>query len=73
MDGTFYVVWNPSRGNPMFRHPNIDSAKKEAERLAQQNSGQEFFVLRAMSRSVKKDVWTENLVERDGYGEQIPF
>ena len=51
MNYDFYVVWNP-RGNwPMRRHSFEYQALAEAERLAQINPGEEFYVLRAISVS----------------------
>ncbi len=44
----FYLVWNPAGpygGHPTVRHDTLDSARREAERLASLNPGQEFHVL----------------------------
>jgi hypothetical protein len=47
----FFVVWNPSGGVPMKRHPTLQLASEEAGRLAARNPGVCFFVLSA-SRAV---------------------
>lgn len=55
---SFYVVWNPEHGIPMYRrHPDVRAATEEATRLCQMpgNIGKEFFVLRAVE-SVKYNV-----------------
>jgi hypothetical protein len=44
----FWVVWNPNRGNPQFRHPSFDEAMNEAKRLCGAQPGEEFIVLRAV-------------------------
>lgn len=44
----FWVVWNPEFGPPRYRHDNESAAKAEAERLAEQNLGQKFYVLRGV-------------------------
>lgn len=43
----FFMVWNPERNAPTFRHPTRWSAVNEAERLARENQGQSFYVLAA--------------------------
>jgi len=65
---TFFVVWNPMGGNPTMRHPLEISARREAERLARQNPGQDFFVLEALTVTAKNDVRTERLGEHE-----LPF
>ena len=49
---SLYLVWNPAGNNPQKRYWNVDEARKEARRLAEENQGAEFFVLRAVE-SVK--------------------
>lgn len=49
----FYVVWNPARGLPRYRHDTLDAAKAEAERLANKHPGEEFFVLDVRGRALR--------------------
>lgn len=49
----FWLVWNPMGGSPTYRHPDERSAKHEAERLAVQSKGTEFFVVKATHRAVR--------------------
>ena len=54
-------------GVPSVRHSSIDSAEREAERLAKLNAGQQFFVLEAVKSVKAGDVeWTE-LDRRSGW------
>ena len=46
-----YIVWNPKGNNPKRIHTSIDEAEKEAERLANSNPNQEFYVLKAISKA----------------------
>ena len=56
----FWIVWNPQGQNPKHRHANPELARKEAERLAFQNPGQEFIVMLAIGKAIKRDVdWVE--------------
>lgn len=55
---TFWVVWNPFRGPPTMKHESRDRAQAEAERLARENPGENFYVLAALSVSRKSDVET---------------
>lgn len=49
MEKSFYVIWNPAvKYTPQVRHPNVDSARREAMRLADKQPGHEFIVLRAV-------------------------
>lgn len=67
----FYLVWNPESFPPKFRHDTREAAHREAERLAQQNKGAEFFVLHAVSVSrTPKPVETTIF---DGYDPELPF
>lgn len=44
----FYIVWCPTgKTAPKHRHEYLDQAISEAERLAMQNPGQEFYVMAA--------------------------
>jgi hypothetical protein len=41
----FWIVWNPSGNGSHYRHDDPIAAEIEAERLAEQNPGQKFYVL----------------------------
>ena len=45
-----YLVWTPKGSNPRKRHPGIEEAEKEAERLAKLNPNKEFYVLKAVKK-----------------------
>jgi hypothetical protein len=47
----FWLVWNPKGGNPSFQHHQQGSATIEAERLARENRGSQFFVVHVVSMS----------------------
>ena len=58
MFGKFWMV--VGRGTPTHRHPTLQSAKAEAERLARIDPTQEFVVLESVSACKKNDVtWTD--------------
>lgn len=65
----FWVVWQPESGAPTYRHDSLESAQREAERLAEASQTREFYVLEAMSVSKKVTVQTVDL--RDP--EILPF
>lgn len=48
---TFWMVWNPENRLPRVKHCHERLAVVEAERLARENVGQSFFVLKAESVS----------------------
>ncbi len=56
----FWLVWNPVGGPPTYKHPSLESAKAEAERLARLYPGQSFFVLgtRGVARKVES-AWSD--------------
>lgn len=45
-----YVIWNPKGKNPYYKHTSLKDAEKEAERLANANPNQEFYVLKAVGK-----------------------
>lgn len=47
-DESFFMVWNPNGRPPMYRHMTRNAAITEAERLARENTGAQFFVLQAI-------------------------
>ncbi len=55
----FYIVWREDGGTPRMKHSTLESAKKEAERLANLNEGMELHVLKLVGTCVSKSVsWT---------------
>lgn len=56
-------------GEPQYRHETEESARTEAERLARQCPGHEFYVLQAVGKCAKSDVQWSEPVDDDG----IPF
>lgn len=64
----FYMVSGvgPSR----VRHDSLDSAEREAVRLARENPGIEFFVMASIRAFVKDDVRQVEILDRDA---DIPF
>lgn len=45
------MVWNPARNAPVAKHPTRKAATLEAERLARQQRGEKFYVLKTVSES----------------------
>lgn len=56
MAPTFWMVYGTGQGAPTFRHGTFEGAKAEAERLARQSPGIEFYVLRSIGRARRVDV-----------------
>ena len=46
----FWLVWSPQGNSPTVRHSTLDKANKEAQRLARENPGREFYTLEALER-----------------------
>ena len=56
----FWFVLNPDGRAPRYRHTSEKSARDEAERLARNNPGVTFIVLKAVASVRSVDVqWTE--------------
>ena len=55
----FWVIWSPQGGNPIVKHNTQPEAVAEAERLALQHPGREFYVLAAIARTKIKAVEVE--------------
>jgi hypothetical protein len=75
-DVKFWMVLGigPSSGMPKYKHELELSAINEAERLAGQNPGTDFYVLQATHVSRKVNIETVELIESDcPSGENIPF
>lgn len=71
-DKPFWLVWNPSRSSPTFRHYSEECAKTEAARLARKAPGERFYVLEAIGCVVKQDVLWRGFQQRDA-DDGIPF
>jgi hypothetical protein len=56
----FYLVWNPARGIPTFKHWTYEDATTEAERLANKHPGEHFYVLKTIEM-----VQTQNVVRKE--------
>lgn len=52
----FWLVWNPSGYPPRYKHDTEASASVEARRLASENPGREFYVLRPTSKVIRADL-----------------
>lgn len=52
----FYLVWNPNRAMPKYKHPNEESAVLEAKRLSALHPGEDFVVLRSVGTAKKIEV-----------------
>lgn len=49
-ESAFWLVWSPTgHKSPSFRHPSIESATKECDRLANAHPGQLFVALEAVA------------------------
>ncbi len=46
-----YIIWNPKGQNPRHIHNSRKEAEKEAERLANANPNQEFYVLKVLKKA----------------------
>lgn len=60
-------------GTPTFKHTTLQSARSEAERLARQCPGTKFYILKAQSVCVVKDVHWSPLTFRNADGSTVPF
>lgn len=54
-ESKFFLVWCPDGQSPTYRHPSIESASKEAARLARNAPGSKFFVLKVVGGKVAID------------------
>ena len=72
--GPFWMVYGMSQGAPHFKHPSLEDAKREAERLAAENPGVLFCVLEVVGACIaempKPPVRD---VPLDKLSDQIPF
>lgn len=49
----FWMVWNESHGMPTYKHNSLETAKREAERLAGLNPGDTFKILQFIAECKK--------------------
>lgn len=54
----FYLVWRLTGLPPVYQHPTVFAAEREANRLAAAHPGEEFFVLAPISATVIRRVET---------------
>ena len=59
MNTFFYIYDCSNRNGPRVRHPSLEAAIKEAERLAEQHVGRTFEVLQCVAVSKVKGATTE--------------
>ena len=74
----FWMVYNtgPYGRPPLHKHPSRESADKEAQRLAKENPGQPFIVLKSMGGFRALDPKVEPIkmtAMSDLLGDDIPF
>lgn len=50
MADKFYMIHNTYGNAPAMRHETLESAEKEATRLASKSPGKEFFILESISK-----------------------
>jgi hypothetical protein len=65
MQGQFWMVYGLNQGQPTVRHKSVESARKEAARLARTCPGVKFYVMEAISMAERVDVRQIDL--RHGY------
>ena len=49
-DADFFMLWTKTGHLPRYRHATFDLAATEAERLARENPGKKFIVLKAVAK-----------------------
>lgn len=62
-NGSFFTVWREDTGAVKKKHPLRAEAITEAERLAEQNPGKKFYIMRAVGHVVGK-IELEILLEK---------
>lgn len=72
MQEKFWLVWNPARSVPTFRHPTEQAAITEANRLAEKCIGEQFFVLEVMGLSMtERPEAAFRIIARDNISEPL--
>jgi len=69
-DVKFWMVWNPNRRVPTYRHATEHGATQEAERLAALNPGERFYVLVALRA---REVNNMHRIELADQSDGLPF
>ncbi len=71
----FWCVWREGGGSPTVQQPSFEKAKREAQRLARANPGQQFVVLAAAIAFVKDDVREVRFVDDGAFDldDKVPF
>jgi hypothetical protein len=69
---SFWMVYGMNQGAPTARHGSEEIAKQEAQRLARNNPGTAFYVLKAIGVAERVDVTYRDCVD-DIYGDNRPF
>ena len=63
----FFMVWSESGCSPTVKHPSLDIAKAEAERLTRKQGGQ-YHVLKSVGTTKRNDViWIDHEID------DVPF
>lgn len=73
MEGPVWCVWNPHMDIPRFQHTSEASARREAERLARQNPGQRFIVLKSVAEVTKNDIIWKDHSNEEFKDDHVPF
>jgi hypothetical protein len=67
----FWLVWSPTgQRPPRYQHPTYGSAQVEADRLARENPGCQFYVLQPVDSRVVRGLTRETFFIED---DQVPF
>ena len=72
-NGKFWFVWNPAGCNPKYMHESRASADAEARRLAEDNPGQQFIVLKSVGGFEVPMRSAEPIDMKNFTYDQIPF
>lgn len=69
----FWMAWNPEGRQPRFMHYTRFDAEEEAKRLASENPGFEFFVLKAVSGMTSEHPMVAPIKLQPVTPDEIPF
>lgn len=73
MNDSGFYVWCPDGQRPTVCHNALHKAVAEAERLARNNPGKQFIVLRALGSAMTEQPGKFKPSYVDVYGDDIPF